>query len=74
MKRNRILRNILLGILIFVVAVVLILQIGVTVRYWDFFSNAKMTFMIPGLLDNFVPQGFDYIEDSKTYLIAGYVR
>lgn len=59
--------------MIFVVAVLLLLQIGVTVRYWDYFTNSTMEFRIPGLLENFVPQGFHYIFQSDTFLISGYM-
>lgn len=73
MKNGKIVRNILLGILIFVLAVLLILQVGVTIRYWDYFTNTKMIFHIPGLTSNFVPQGFAYLDESDTYLMSGYM-
>lgn len=55
------------------VAVVLLLQIGVTVKYWDYFGNARASFFIPGLMDNYVPQGFDWDEETDTYLMCGYM-
>lgn len=73
MRIQKILRNILIGIVIFVLAVLLILQIGVTVRYWDYFTNSKTEFRIPGLWDRFVPQGFDLMEDGETFLVCGYM-
>ena len=29
--------------------------------------------MIPGLTDNYVPQGFDLVEEDGTYLMCGYM-
>ncbi|MBQ8374237.1 MAG: hypothetical protein IJX98_01520 [Clostridia bacterium] len=36
-----------------------------------FFTGAKVEMMIPGLWTNFVPQGFDQV-DEDTYLMSGY--
>jgi hypothetical protein len=73
MKLKRILRNILLGLLVFVLAVLIFLQVGVTVKYWDYFRNSRAYFVIPGLNDNFVPQGFDYMDEDGVYLMCGYM-
>ena len=73
MKLKRILRNILLGLLVFVLAVFIFLQVGVTVKYWDYFRNSRAYFVIPGLNDNFVPQGFDYMDEDGVYLMCGYM-
>ncbi len=72
MKAKKIIRNILLGILGLVLAVLLILQIGVTVKYWDFYMDSQRGFLVPGLFSDFVPQGFDYLEDRDTWLMSGY--
>lgn len=73
MKLKKILKKIMAGVLIFVLLVLGALFLGVTVKYWDYYSNAKAVFMIPGLMDNYVPQGFDYMEDTDTYLMCGYM-
>lgn len=73
MKLKRILRNTLVGLLAAVVLILAVLQIGVTVKYWDYFRNSEAEFIIPGLLDAYVPQGFDYMEESETYLMCGYM-
>lgn len=73
MKTKKILRNMLLGLLIFVLAVLGVLQIGVTVKYWDYFRSSEGSFLIPGLFDAYVPQGFDYMEETDTYLMCGYM-
>ena len=73
MKAKKILRNLLMGLLIYVLAVLGVLQIGVTVKYWDYFRNSEGAFLIPGLFDAYVPQGFDYMEETDTYLMCGYM-
>ena len=73
MKAKKIIRGILLGLLIFVLALLLALQAGVTVKYWDYFSNSERLYVVPGLNDNYVPQGYDYIQDSSLYLMCGYM-
>lgn len=73
MKKRSILRNILISLLVFVLVVMLALQVGVTVKYWDFFGNSDADFVIPGLMDDYVPQGFDYMEDEGIYLMCGYM-
>lgn len=73
MKLKKILKKVALGLIAFVLAVLVILFAGVTIKYWDYFSNSKAVFMIPGLMDNYVPQGFDYMADEDTYLMCGYM-
>lgn len=73
MKVMKIIRNILVGLLIFAFLVLTILFAGVTVKYWDYYRNADAVFAIPGLQHNIVPQGFHYMEDSDTYLMCGYM-
>lgn len=38
-----------------------------------FFDNANKEFAIPGLNENFVPQGFTQLEEKNQYLISGYM-
>ena len=73
MKTKKILRGILLGLLIFVLVVLAALQIGVTLKYWDYFSNSKTAYTVPGIRDDFVPQGYDYIPETDTFLTCGYM-
>ncbi len=73
MKVKKIFRRILLGLLIFLTAVLVILHVGVTLKYRDYFQNADAVFAIPGLTDAYVPQGFDYDEQTNTYLMCGYM-
>lgn len=73
MKLKKILRGVLIGLLTFVLVVLAALHIGVTVKYWEYYKNSDAVFAIPGLLENVVPQGFDRIEETDTYLMAGYM-
>ena len=43
------------------------------IKYGDFYSKAEKEFYIPGLMDGFVPQGFDYVEEEKVFLMCGYM-
>ncbi len=73
MKFMKILRRLLVGLLVFVLVLLAVLHIGVTVKYWDYYRNSDAVFTIPGLMDNYVPQGFDRIEETDTYLMCGYM-
>lgn len=43
------------------------------IKYGDFYGKAEKEFFIPGLMDGFVPQGFDYVEEEKVFLMCGYM-
>ena len=55
------------------IAAAVLLWFGVTARYVDFFADAGSEFLIPGLSSNWVPQGFDYIEEQDVFLMCGYM-
>lgn len=74
MKALKITGKVLLYVLVGLIVLLLLLRLGVTIRYFDYFNNSKSEFVIPGLNTAFVPQGFDYIERSDTYLICGYMN
>lgn len=73
MKALKITGKVLLYVIVGLIVLLLLLRLGVTIRYFDYFNNSKSEFVIPGLNTAFVPQGFDYIERSDTYLICGYM-
>lgn len=73
MKLKRILRRIAVGLLVLVLVILIGLHAGVTFKYWDYFRNVQGDFIIPGLFTAYVPQGFDYIQDTDTYLMCGYM-
>ena len=73
MKGVKIAGKVLLYVVVALILLLLVLRFGVTAMYFDYFSNSKSEFVIPGLTTAFVPQGFDYIEESDTYLTCGYM-
>ena len=44
-----------------------------TIMYSSFYDVANDEFYIPGLLDGFVPQGFEYMENKRVFLACGYM-
>lgn len=73
MRVMKIIGKVLLYIVLAVVLFALFLRLGVTIAYFGFFNHSESEFVIPGLRDDWVPQGFDYIADRDTYLFCGYM-
>ena len=73
MKGLRITGKVLLNIVVVLIVLLLLLHLGVTALYFDFFLHSKGEFLVPGLDAAFVPQGFDYVQEDETYLISGYM-
>ena len=65
-------------VLIVLVALVAIVFIGARIYFRapvsSYYKASEKAFVIPGLMDNMVPQGFDYISSVDTYLICGYQK
>ncbi len=74
MKIWKIAGKILAWILAALIAVLVVLNVGVTILYSSFFGNADAVFRAPGLTTGFVPQGFHYLQDRDTYLFSGYMK
>ena len=74
MKIIKIVGSVLAWLLTLVLVVLLVLQVGVTLMYRDFFFNADAAFRIPGLNSGVVPQGFHYLADKEAYLMSGYMK
>ena len=67
--------GIVLGGLVVLVGLILLLAHLLTpVFYHGFFKDAKQEYLIPGLSDGFIPQGFDYLEEEEIYLQCGYMK
>jgi hypothetical protein len=73
MKALKITGKVLLYILVTLILLLLVLRFGVTAIYFDYFNHSKSEFLIPGLASNWVPQGFDYVEEEELYLMCGYM-
>ncbi len=71
MKKRKKLFIILPVVLVLLATAVLIYYFGASYPEYD--KTKQIEFSIPGLNENFVPQGFNYDEVSDTYLISGYM-
>lgn len=66
---------VVLGVFIILIAIVfLIAQLYFKVPVIDYYKASGKEMKIPGLSDNLVPQGFDYVESERLYLIGGYQK
>lgn len=73
MKKALILISKILAILISVVILALLgFKAFDGVKHAKFYKNADPVFKTPGVKDDFVQQGFEYVEDDKIFLVAGY--
>ena len=70
LKRILIILAIILAALL---ALVLLLKAGERIVYSEFYGKADKEFTIPGLNDNCVPQGFDYVAEKEAFLMCGYM-
>jgi hypothetical protein len=43
------------------------------IRHASFYQDARREFIIPGLSENFTPQGFDYLPEKDLYIMSGYM-
>ena len=57
----------------FLAVVVLALHLFTPLVFHDFFGNADKEYLIPGLGDGLVPQGYAYVPEQELYLQCGYM-
>ncbi len=72
----KILKKVLMIVAIILAALIvllLLIKAGERIIYSGFYSKADREFTIPGLNDNCVPQGFDYIAEKESFLMCGYM-
>ena len=71
-------KKVLLTILVVIFALVALVFIGARIYIRApvsaYYKASDKAFVIPGLTDNLVPQGFDLEASSDTYLIGGYQK
>ena len=70
-KKKKISLIIVALVFVTLVATVLIYYFGATHKYYN--SVKQVEFQIPGLKEKFVPQGFDFDEQTSNYFISGYM-
>lgn len=73
MKVVKIILKILLAIIIIAGLVIAGFNLYHRFNSSEFYKSAEKEFIIPGLGDNFIPQGITYDENSGYYLISGYM-
>ena len=73
-RGKKVIRGILLTLLILVALVLVGARIYFRAPVNAYYKASEKAFVIPGLMDNMVPQGLDYIEDTNTYLVCGYQK
>ncbi len=65
---------IILGILVGIVLFLLVsVKLGEKLRYRSFYQNAEKEFKMPGISDNLVQQGMEYVEEEHVFLVCGYM-
>ncbi len=45
-----------------------------SIRFGDYYKNAEKLYKIPGIHDNYIPQGLSYSENYKVFLNCGYMN
>jgi hypothetical protein len=75
MKKNKsLIKKIVMGVVCGLLGLVLAIFVGEKFVFASFFfGGAKAEMIIPGLWQDFVPQGFDKLESGE-YLMAGYAK
>lgn len=61
-------------IAISLMVILLLFKLGERLYFNSFYSNAQVEFAIPGLMDGYIPQGFDYLEEEDAFLACGYMK
>ncbi len=61
------------GLVALVAVIVLCLHLFTPLVFRDFFGNTDKEYLIPGLGDGLVPQGYAYVPEQEVYLQCGYM-
>ena len=61
------------GLVALLLAIVLMLNLCTPLVFHGFFENADKEYLIPGLGDGLVPQGYAYVAEQNVYLQCGYM-
>lgn len=72
-KALKIASIVIIAIVVLAMLVILGFKAYDRIKYDSFYDTANKEFYIPGLMEGYVPQGFDYIEEEKVYLACGYM-
>ena len=72
-KALKITSIVLIALIVLAMLVILGFKAYDRIKYDSFYDEAKVEFYIPGLMEGYVPQGFDYLEEEKVFLACGYM-
>ncbi len=64
---------VLISFLLLVLLVFSSFSFGEKIMFWSFYSNSDKYEKIPGLCDNFVPQGYNKVDGTALRLACGYM-
>ncbi len=71
-------KKFLKGLLIVIVALVVLVVVGARLYFRlpvsDYYKASEKAFTIPGLSQNMIPQGLDYVDGRDVYLVGGYQK
>lgn len=73
----KVFKRIIQGIGFLLLAIILfyfVVKINGYVKLKEFYDNSTKEFTIPGLFDNFIPQGLEYDNDKEAFLVSGYSK
>ena len=71
-KGMKILIGIVVGVIGLVAAILLIFRGVMMLPVMSYYNASEKAFVIPGLDEDFVPQGFHYDEENGYFLVSGY--
>lgn len=71
-------RKVITTILVILIALIAVVLVGARIYFRapvsGYYKASAKAFKIPGLSDNMVPQGIDYLENEGIYLVGGYQK
>ena len=71
-------KKFLKGLLIVIVALVVLVVVGARLYFRlpvsDYYKASEKAFTIPGLSQNMIPQGLEYVDGRDVYLVGGYQK
>ncbi|MBR6737874.1 MAG: hypothetical protein IKL82_05895 [Clostridia bacterium] len=72
-KPLKVIVSVLLSLLIFACVLMLGIKAWFQLPQIKYYNASTVAFEIPGISDNFVPQGFCYDEQNNVYIVSGYL-
>ncbi len=72
-KAGKIALKVVIIVVAVIVALLLLVRAVDGIAFASFYSNAEVAYAMPGVLENYVPQGYDYDEEKEIFLTTGYM-